>query len=47
MIPPEGFDAKTAPTIFDRLAAKGISWKFYVQNYDPRHHGFRIRHAHR
>jgi phospholipase C len=25
----------TAPTIFDRLQAAGISWKFYVQNYDP------------
>jgi phospholipase C len=24
------------PTIFDRLQAKHISWKFYVQNYDPR-----------
>jgi phospholipase C len=23
------------PTIFDRLQAAGISWKFYVQNYDP------------
>jgi phospholipase C len=23
------------PTIFDRLEASGISWKFYVQNYDP------------
>lgn len=23
------------PTIFDRLEAQGISWKFYVQNYDP------------
>src|SRR5687768_12840089 len=22
-------------TIFDRLQEKGISWKFYVQNYDP------------
>lgn len=22
------------PTIFDRLEAQGISWKFYVQNYD-------------
>ena len=22
-------------TIFDRLEEKGISWKFYVQNYDP------------
>ena len=24
------------PTIFDRLQAAGITWKFYVQNYDPR-----------
>jgi phospholipase C len=23
------------PTIFDRLQEQGISWKFYVQNYDP------------
>lgn len=23
------------PTIFDRLEEKGITWKFYVQNYDP------------
>jgi phospholipase C len=23
------------PTIFDRLQEKGISWKFYVENYDP------------
>lgn len=23
------------PTIFDRLEEKGISWKFYIQNYDP------------
>ena len=23
------------PTIFDRLQAQGISWKFYVENYDP------------
>jgi phospholipase C len=23
------------PTIFDRLHEAGISWKFYVQNYDP------------
>lgn len=22
-------------TIFDRLEEKGVSWKFYVQNYDP------------
>ena len=24
------------PTIFDRLQAQGISWKFYVQNYEPK-----------
>jgi phospholipase C len=30
---PEGFD--DIPTIFDRLQAAGVSWKFYVQNYDP------------
>ncbi|HET9655185.1 MAG TPA: alkaline phosphatase family protein [Kineosporiaceae bacterium] len=24
------------PTIFDRLQASGVSWKFYVQGYDPR-----------
>ena len=35
VIPAEGF-ARDVPTIFDRLEAKGISWKFYVQNYDPR-----------
>jgi phospholipase C len=29
-----GFD--NVPTIFDRLDAAGISWKFYVQNYDPK-----------
>jgi phospholipase C len=23
------------PTIFDRLQAAGVSWKFYVENYDP------------
>ena len=39
--PPDG-NASTAQdeysklvTIFDRLNEKGISWKFYVQNYDP------------
>jgi len=32
-IPKEGFG--DLPTIFDRLEAAGISWKFYVQNYDP------------
>ncbi len=31
-IPDEGFDA---PTIFDRLEESGVSWKFYVENYDP------------
>jgi phospholipase C len=25
----------TVPTIFDRLQESGVSWKFYVQNYDP------------
>ena len=30
----QGFD--NVPTIFDRLQEAGISWKFYVQNYDPR-----------
>jgi phospholipase C len=30
---PEGFDEVT--TIFDRLQDAGVSWKFYVQNYDP------------
>ena len=24
------------PTIFDRLQAAGVSWKFYVQDYNPR-----------
>jgi phospholipase C len=28
-----GFDS--VPTIFDRLQEAGVSWKFYVQNYDP------------
>lgn len=23
------------PTIFDRLDEKGLSWKFYIENYDP------------
>ncbi len=31
-IPPDGY---AFPTIFDRLQAAGVSWKFYVQNYDP------------
>ena len=33
MIPEEGWG--NLPTIFDRLQERGISWKFYVQNYDP------------
>jgi phospholipase C len=33
-VPPEGFG--NIPLIFDRLEEKNISWKFYVQNYDPR-----------
>ena len=32
-IPAEGWG--DIPTIFDRLQEQGISWKFYVQNYDP------------
>jgi phospholipase C len=32
-IPAGGF---TARTIFDRLEERGLSWKFYVRNYDPR-----------
>ncbi|MGZ6272899.1 MAG: alkaline phosphatase family protein [Candidatus Limnocylindrales bacterium] len=31
-VPAAGYDF---PTIFDRLQAAGVSWKFYVQNYDP------------
>ena len=30
-LPPEGL---VIPTIFDRLERRGISWKFYVENYD-------------
>jgi phospholipase C len=33
-VPPNGFG--NLATIFDRLEAKGISWKFYVQNYEPK-----------
>lgn len=32
-VPPGGY--RDLPTIFDRLTQRGISWKFYVQNYDP------------
>ncbi len=30
---PEGFDH--VPTIFDRLHEADVSWKFYIENYDP------------
>ena len=33
-VPPGGF--RGHPTIFDRLEERGVSWKFYIQNYDPR-----------
>jgi phospholipase C len=33
-IPAQGFG--DLPTIFDRLEARGISWKFYIEDYDPR-----------
>lgn len=33
-IPPEGYGDDVV-TIFDRLEERGISWKFYIQNYDP------------
>ncbi len=32
-IPEEGWG--DLPTIFDRLDEAGVSWKFYIQNYDP------------
>ena len=32
--PRGGFGA--LPTIFDRLERRGVSWKFYVEDYDPR-----------
>lgn len=32
-IPTEGWG--NIPTIFDKLQEKGVSWKFYIQNYDP------------
>ncbi|MEO6502298.1 MAG: alkaline phosphatase family protein [Jatrophihabitantaceae bacterium] len=40
--PPPGSPAAVArdyarhPTIFDRLQAAGVDWKFYVQGYDPK-----------
>ncbi len=32
-IPPGGWG--NIPTIFDRLQKAGVSWKFYIENYDP------------
>jgi phospholipase C len=32
---PIPFNGLQFPTIFDRLREAGVSWKFYVQNYDP------------
>lgn len=32
-IPPQGWG--DLPTIFDELQARGISWKYYIRNYDP------------
>lgn len=32
---PNGESFDNVPTIFDRLQAAGVSWKFYVQNYQP------------
>jgi len=32
-LPPNGYG--DLPTIFDRLQASGVSWKFYVENYSP------------
>jgi phospholipase C len=32
-VPPGGWGA--IPTIFDRLQDAGVSWKFYIENYDP------------
>lgn len=33
VIPAAGW--RDLPTIFDELEAKGVSWKFYIENYDP------------
>jgi phospholipase C len=32
-VPPQGYG--DVATIFDRLQERGVSWKFYVENYDP------------
>jgi phospholipase C len=41
-IPTQGFG--DLPTIFDRLEARGIPWKFYIEDYDP-HINFRTSKA--
>jgi phospholipase C len=33
-VPPGGYG--DLPTIFDRLDERGVTWKFYVEDYDPR-----------
>lgn len=33
-VPPQGYG--DIPTIFDRLQERGIDWKFYVENFDPK-----------
>ena len=33
-VPSGGFDG--IPTIFDRLQERGVSWKFYINDYDPK-----------
>jgi phospholipase C len=33
-VPIEGW-GDDIPTIFDRLQAQGVSWKFYIENYQP------------
>ena len=34
VVPKAGFG--NVETVFDRLQAKGVSWKFYIQDYDPK-----------
>ena len=41
-VPRGGLDL---PTVFDRLEERGISWRFYVQDYDPRRRFTRRRGA--
>ena len=41
-VPENGF--RNLTTIFDRLEKAGISWKFYIQNYDPRLNYYTVNH---